>query len=138
MPFFIHIDVELLYEDNCWLFLLASLRPVGSRLWPIFSKFLSHPFYFPHEQFWGICTLWLQENIFTAEMLHPHVASCMLLNLVTLSGFSSDSSCVRYCTSLCKTFMKWACYIFVFLMSGWFLIQDTTLGPFESFWICES
>ena len=36
VPFFFHINVELSYGDNCLLVLLASLRPVSSRPWPIF------------------------------------------------------------------------------------------------------
>ena len=36
VPFVFHIDIELSYGDNCLLFLLASLRPVSSRPWPIF------------------------------------------------------------------------------------------------------
>ena len=38
VPFFLHINIELSYGDNCLLFLLASLRPVSSRPWPIFSE----------------------------------------------------------------------------------------------------
>ena len=37
--FFFNIDIELSYGDNCLVFLLASLRPVSSRPWPIFSSF---------------------------------------------------------------------------------------------------
>ena len=38
VSFFFHIDIELSYGDNYLVFLLASLRPVSSRPWPIFSS----------------------------------------------------------------------------------------------------
>ena len=103
VPFFFHIDIELSYEDNCLIFLLASLGPVSSRPWPIFL--CTHTHTQVHSIVLGTNPAiynTLQTNLIT--QIHTHIFLCNVLSInmymSCLNFFLSEvKSCL--CSIIC-------------------------------------